>query len=67
MALAVNRQWTELLAKVGGGLMVWTHSGKVRPGDVFVAIEGAKVDGATFIPQALERGAGYVVASYNFV
>ncbi len=58
----VNRQWSDLLAKVGGGLMVWTHSGKVRPGDVFVAIPGAKVDGAAFIPQALERGAAFVVA-----
>ncbi|EPR44453.1 UDP-N-acetylmuramoyl-L-alanyl-D-glutamate--2,6-diaminopimelate ligase [Desulfovibrio sp. X2] len=62
MTSALSRQWTDLLARVGEGLMVWTHSGKVRPGDVFVAVPGAKVDGAVFIPQALERGAAFVVA-----
>ncbi|WP_029898288.1 UDP-N-acetylmuramoyl-L-alanyl-D-glutamate--2,6-diaminopimelate ligase [Desulfohalovibrio reitneri] len=62
MAATVNRNWAELLGRVADGLMVWTHSGRVRPGDVFVALPGSKVDGSAFIPQALENGAAYVVA-----
>lgn len=35
-----------------------THQGNwVRPGDAFVAIRGARVDGHSFIGQAVERGA----------
>ncbi|USQ80262.1 UDP-N-acetylmuramoyl-L-alanyl-D-glutamate--2,6-diaminopimelate ligase [Ornithinimicrobium faecis] len=35
-----------------------THQGDwVRPGDAFVAIRGARVDGHSFIGQAVERGA----------
>ncbi len=52
----------ELLALVRAGLDVFDHSGKVAPGAVFVAVPGAGVDGARFIPQALANGAGYVVA-----
>lgn len=55
--------WEALTQKVGRGLMVCTDSRQVQPGDVFVAIPGTRVDGAQFIPQALERGAAYVVTS----
>ncbi|MBI5699490.1 UDP-N-acetylmuramoyl-L-alanyl-D-glutamate--2,6-diaminopimelate ligase [Candidatus Saganbacteria bacterium] len=34
----------------------------VKAGDVFVAIPGSKVDGASFIPQAIEKGAKTIVA-----
>ena len=51
----------ELKAKVAAGLMVRSHSGQVRPGDVFVAMPGAHVDGAAFVRDALDRGADYVV------
>ena len=37
-------------------------SRRVKPGDVFVAIPGFKVDGADFIPQAIEAGAKVIVA-----
>lgn len=37
-------------------------SRKVKPGDVFVAIPGLKVDGTTFIPQAIANGAKIIVA-----
>ena len=37
-------------------------SRKVKPGDVFVAIPGFKVDGADFVPQAIENGARTIVA-----
>lgn len=33
------------------------HSGKVRPGDLFVCIKGYKTDGHKYIPQAIENGA----------
>ncbi|EPR35135.1 UDP-N-acetylmuramoyl-L-alanyl-D-glutamate--2,6-diaminopimelate ligase [Alkalidesulfovibrio alkalitolerans DSM 16529] len=60
--MTTDSRWSELLDRVGRGLMVWTHSGKIRPGDVFVALPGARVDGSAYIPEALRRGAGYVVA-----
>lgn len=34
----------------------------IQPGNIFVAIRGNRVDGADYIPQALERGAVAVVA-----
>jgi UDP-N-acetylmuramoyl-L-alanyl-D-glutamate--2,6-diaminopimelate ligase len=37
-------------------------SRKVKPGDVFVAIPGFKVDGVDFIPQAIANGATTIVA-----
>ncbi len=37
-------------------------SRKVKPGDVFVAIPGLKVDGTDFIAQAIEKGAKVIVA-----
>lgn len=41
-------------------------SRQVRPGDLFVSIPGAHVDGHRFIQQALERGAVAVVAQRSF-
>jgi UDP-N-acetylmuramoyl-L-alanyl-D-glutamate--2,6-diaminopimelate ligase len=38
------------------------HSKQVRPGDVFVAIEGPQMDGHAFIAEAIARGAAAVVA-----
>ena len=41
-----------------------THDSRaVRPGTLFVAIPGAKVDGMQFVPQALESGAVAVCAT----
>lgn len=37
------------------------HSGRVRPGEVFVALKGLQTDGHRFIPQAIERGAQVLV------
>jgi UDP-N-acetylmuramoyl-L-alanyl-D-glutamate--2,6-diaminopimelate ligase len=44
-------------------LPVASHSGKVVPGGVFVAIAGPSLDGARFVPDALARGAAWVVAA----
>ncbi|MFW5488214.1 MAG: UDP-N-acetylmuramoyl-L-alanyl-D-glutamate--2,6-diaminopimelate ligase [Desulfovibrio sp.] len=57
-----STDFNALLEKVRGGTTVWTHSGKVKPGGVFIAIPGTRHNGADYIPQALEQGAGYVVA-----
>ncbi len=53
--------WESLLQRVKQGLPVRTDSRTVESGDVFVAMPGAACDGAAFIPQALERGAAFVV------
>lgn len=37
------------------------HSGKVRPGDLFVCIKGYKTDGHRYIPDAIKKGAVAVV------
>jgi UDP-N-acetylmuramoyl-L-alanyl-D-glutamate--2,6-diaminopimelate ligase len=44
---------------VGG---VSCDSRRVRPGEVYVAVQGAQADGHAFIPQALAAGAAAVVA-----
>lgn len=56
------RDWTTLKALVREGLPVRADSRRVEPGDAFVAVSGPNADGARFIPQALERGAAWVVA-----
>jgi UDP-N-acetylmuramoyl-L-alanyl-D-glutamate--2,6-diaminopimelate ligase len=43
-----------------GGLV--SDSRKVKPGDLFVAVPGAKADGLKFVPQALAAGAAAVMA-----
>ena len=58
-----HARWEELKTKVRQGLPVKTHSGRVEPGDVFVALPGTRHDGSMYIDQALERGAAYIVAS----
>ncbi|MFZ5824319.1 MAG: UDP-N-acetylmuramoyl-L-alanyl-D-glutamate--2,6-diaminopimelate ligase [Bacillota bacterium] len=47
-----------------GGLAA--DSRQVQPGDLFVSIPGARVDGHRFIQQAIERGAVAVVAQRTF-
>ena len=38
------------------------HSKHVRPGDLFIAMEGAEADGHAFIDEAMTRGAAAVIA-----
>ncbi|MFB9448050.1 UDP-N-acetylmuramoyl-L-alanyl-D-glutamate--2,6-diaminopimelate ligase [Dactylosporangium vinaceum] len=53
----------ELIGELGGGtgnvaVTGVTHSSSaVQPGDLYVALPGARVHGAQFIPEALQRGA----------
>ena len=44
-----------------GRMGVCTDSRQVKPGDVFVAINGPTVDGHDYIDQAIEQGAGAIV------
>ncbi len=39
------------------------HSGRVKPGDLFVAVPGYRTDGHLYIKEAVERGASGVVVS----
>src|SRR5262249_33130651 len=41
---------------------VSADSRMVKPGDLFVAVAGAKADGLTFVPQALASGAAAIMA-----
>ncbi|MBI4435965.1 MAG: UDP-N-acetylmuramoyl-L-alanyl-D-glutamate--2,6-diaminopimelate ligase [Candidatus Omnitrophica bacterium] len=41
-------------------------SKQVREGDLFVAVKGATTDGASYIPEALSRGARIIVAEKDF-
>ncbi|MCF7902126.1 MAG: UDP-N-acetylmuramoyl-tripeptide--D-alanyl-D-alanine ligase [Candidatus Marinimicrobia bacterium] len=41
-------------------------SRKVRPGNLFVALPGEHTDGHAFIPQAVENGAGAILASLEW-
>lgn len=55
----MNLEHVKRQLRKGAGLR--THSGKVRSGDVFVALAGARVDGARFIDEAITQGAGVVI------
>lgn len=69
-------QWRKhhLLAATGGRLIsgaqrgllsqVCTDSRRVQPGDIFVALKGEQFDGHTYIAQAVEAGAGAVIAEW---
>ena len=53
------------LPKAAAGLdieRVTADSRQVRPGDLFVAIQGVVVDGRDFIPDAVRRGASAILA-----
>ncbi|GAB6060594.1 UDP-N-acetylmuramoyl-L-alanyl-D-glutamate--2,6-diaminopimelate ligase [Desulfonatronum parangueonense] len=60
--MLLNEAWRALKTEVRNGRMVRTHSGQVQPGDVFVALDGTRVSGSTYIAEAVARNAGYVVA-----
>lgn len=61
--------WQDLVRATGGecarfdGLTrgVWTDSRAIRPGGVFVALQGETFDGHAFVGAAVERGARVVV------
>ncbi len=46
----------------GGARGVRFHSDRVRPGDAFVAMAGARAHGERFADDALARGAAYVIS-----
>ncbi|MFP4316489.1 MAG: UDP-N-acetylmuramoyl-L-alanyl-D-glutamate--2,6-diaminopimelate ligase [Desulfovibrionales bacterium] len=54
--------WSELLTRVSAGMMVRTDSREIQPGEAFAALPGSRVDGSTFIPEALARGAKLIIA-----
>lgn len=44
-----------------GSLCACSHSRQVQAGDIFVALTGTQVDGHAYIPDAISRGARYIV------
>jgi UDP-N-acetylmuramoyl-L-alanyl-D-glutamate--2,6-diaminopimelate ligase len=56
----LSDQTGALAARVVEGLCA--DSRKVRPGDVFFALAGARGDGLAFVAPAVQRGAGVIVA-----
>jgi len=46
-------------------LSVDCDSRKVKPGSLFIALQGTKENGARYIQQAIERGASCVIKSYD--
>ncbi len=57
------KSWKEVINEARQGRQVRSDSRQVCPGDIFVAMPGTKVHGNSFIPEALDRGAAFVVAS----
>ncbi len=56
--LAASVPGAQLLRKADGEVRGITyHSGRVGPGDLFVAVPGFRADGHDFLGEALERGA----------
>jgi UDP-N-acetylmuramoyl-L-alanyl-D-glutamate--2,6-diaminopimelate ligase len=51
----------QLVTEAASGRPIKTHSGLVEPGDIFVALPGTKFKGTEFIPQALDKGASWIV------
>lgn len=44
---------------------VATDTRKIKPGDLFIALEGERFDGHDFIPQAIKDGASGVIVSHS--
>ncbi len=57
--------FNKLIHEAGEGRPVKIHSALVEPGDIFVALSGTKAHGAGFIPEALERGASWVLSGFG--
>lgn len=55
-------EFDELVKLVRDGLMVRTDSRAVQDGECFVAMPGTAVRGIDYIPNALDKGARYIVA-----
>ncbi len=58
-----SEDFTALIDAVSQRTELRSHSGKVQPGDAFVALPGTRVDGASYIEDALDRGAAWVAGT----
>jgi UDP-N-acetylmuramoyl-L-alanyl-D-glutamate--2,6-diaminopimelate ligase len=55
-------EWVERLSRLGiAGRRLTADSRQVKPGDVFAAYQGERLDGRRFIAQAIAAGAGAVL------
>jgi UDP-N-acetylmuramoyl-L-alanyl-D-glutamate--2,6-diaminopimelate ligase len=60
--LTTDAMFASGLARDVGVTSITYDSRRAVPGSVFVALRGLKTDGAAFVPQAVTRGAAFVVA-----
>lgn len=69
---SVDRNWVEAVAQSLGYQSpteipgITANSKAVKPGWVFVAVKGSKVDGHSFIPDAIAAGAGLLIVETEF-
>ena len=54
--------WNRVVIESRQGRPVRSDSRKVGSGDIFVALSGTRDQGSRYIPEALDRGAAYVVS-----
>ncbi|WP_035244263.1 UDP-N-acetylmuramoyl-L-alanyl-D-glutamate--2,6-diaminopimelate ligase [Desulfonatronovibrio hydrogenovorans] len=55
----------QVIDRAAQGSRIRIHSDLVEQGEIFVALPGTKVDGARFIPDALKKGASWVITSHE--
>lgn len=53
-------------ASIPADVTFWVDSRTIKPGQIFVALKGARVDGHTFIAQALRGGASGVLCAVEY-
>lgn len=61
--LDLSLRRNDLLLPIAG---VACNSKQVKPGDLFIAVRGPTTDGASYIPEAIQRGARGVIAERDF-
>ena len=64
MSSEIEKNLRETTHRVLSGTFagITQDSREVKPGYIFAALQGTKVDGHDFIPQALEKGATGIIA-----
>lgn len=65
MRLAAGSGWIAPHELASAGQVICTDSRAIKPGQIFIAIRGERVDGHGFIADALKAGAGLILSEKN--